>query len=249
MDTRDRTRRWILGASAFVIATAVAGCVGGDGDGPSPTDASPTPTATDDQGGVDTETDDGADDGTGTREDSAGSSDTMEVAMRVVDGEYHFDPRVTLVDPGGTVTFVVESGSHSATAYAPANDRVRRIPEDGTAFDSGVMADGETHEVTIETPGVYDFYCEPHEANGMVGTLLVGQPDPDGQPGLAEPSELPEATHEVMRTHNQIVRNLLGGGDEPAAGGEDDAAGNQTDDGHEGNETHADNESQGADST
>lgn len=35
-------------------------------------------------------------------------------------------------------------------------------------------------EVTLAVEGVYDYYCKPHEAAGMVGLLVVGAP---GGPG------------------------------------------------------------------
>jgi len=32
---------------------------------------------------------------------------------------------------------------------------------------------GETFEVTFETPGTYPYYCMPHRALGMTGTIIV----------------------------------------------------------------------------
>jgi hypothetical protein len=34
---------------------------------------------------------------------------------------------------------------------------------------------GDHFEVTLTVPGVYDFFCLPHEAAGMVGRIIVGE--------------------------------------------------------------------------
>ena len=39
---------------------------------------------------------------------------------------------------------------------------------------------GESFEVKLEQPGVYDYYCLPHERAGMGGRIGVGRPDGTG---------------------------------------------------------------------
>lgn len=87
-----------------------------------------------------------------------------------------FDPVGLLVRPGTTVRWVLVEGVHTTTAYHPANgDRPRRIPEGARPWDSGYLTNpGTTFEVTLEVEGVYDFFCRPHEAAGMVGRIVVG---------------------------------------------------------------------------
>lgn len=133
--------------------------------------------------------------------------------MTTTDGESHFEPHVVWVEAGGTVTWRLESGSHSATAYHPDNSDPRRIPQGAAAWDSSVVSEqGVTFEHTFEPPGVYDYFCRPHESVGMVGSVLVGRPD-DGGPGLAAPqSDLPAATAEKVRSLNQRATTALGGG-------------------------------------
>jgi hypothetical protein len=110
------------------------------------------------------------------------------------------------------VTWTNESGSHSATAYAPANDRPRRVPEAAEAFDSGTLTEeGATFEHTFEEPGVYDYYCTPHESTGMIGSVIVGEPEAHGQPGLAEAQdEIPEGAREKIHSLNEKVNEALG---------------------------------------
>lgn len=93
-----------------------------------------------------------------------------------------FDPIGLLIEPGQTVRWVNESNVHTSTAYHPANDRhALRIPEAAEPWDSGYLVEpGDRFEVTLTVPGVYDYFCAPHEAAGMVGRIVVGEP---GGPG------------------------------------------------------------------
>src|SRR5207248_347887 len=51
-----------------------------------------------------------------------------------------------------------------------------RIPEAAIPWDSGFLVNrGDHFEVRLTVPGVYDYYCQPHEAAGMVGRI-VGRP-------------------------------------------------------------------------
>jgi plastocyanin len=93
-----------------------------------------------------------------------------------------FDPIGLLVEPGQTVRWVNESNVHTSTAYHPANDgHALRIPKAAEPWDSGYLVEpGDQFEVTLAVPGVYDYFCAPHEVAGMVGRIIVGQP---GGPG------------------------------------------------------------------
>lgn len=128
----------------------------------------------------------GTDTGTGS-----GGSTTHEVAMITQGSEYIFDPIGLHVEPGDTVRWVIESGAHSATAYAEDNGGAseRRIPEGADAWNSGVLAEtGAEFEYTFEEEGTYDYFCIPHKTLGMVGRIVCGEPG-----GPAEESENPDA--------------------------------------------------------
>ena len=84
--------------------------------------------------------------------------------------------------------------AHTATAYHPdLMGRPRRIPAAAAPWDTDYLLPGEAFSVTLTEPGVYDFYCVPHEHAGMVGRIVVGTPPPVGwpdyanEPGAAEP--------------------------------------------------------------
>jgi len=110
---------------------------------------------------------------------------SAEGAPVVTMANNYFDPIGLYVDPGATVRFEIEAGSHSATAYDG------RVPTEAAPFDSGVLSDG-TFEYTFDVPGTYDYYCTPHRSVGMAGRIVVGEP---GGPAEASPvpdGDLPE---------------------------------------------------------
>lgn len=108
---------------------------------------------------------------------SVASGDEMPV---ITMGNNYFNPIGLYVEPGTTVQFAIEAGSHSATTYDD------RIPTRAAPFDSGVISKG-TSEYTFDTPGTYDYYCIPHQSMGMVGRIVVGEPG-----GPAEASPIPD---------------------------------------------------------
>lgn len=89
-----------------------------------------------------------------------------------------FDPIGLYVEPGTTVRWIVRENVHTTTAYHPRNDKhSRRIPEAAMPWDSGYIVNpGEHFDVRLTVPGVYDYYCTPHEGAGMVGRIVVGDP-------------------------------------------------------------------------
>ena len=133
------------------------------------------------------------------------------VAMITNDNGYHFDPHVVWVTKGGTVTWTLESGSHTTTAYHPQFNKPLRIPKAADAWDSGMLTEeGATFEQTFEVEGVYDYFCIPHEYRGMVGSLIVGRPDTHKQPGLTPPQEsLPQEAQVKIETLNAQVEEAL----------------------------------------
>lgn len=128
----------------------------------------------------------------------AGSSAAEVIEMRgTARGErVWFAPQGLAVAPGTTLRFInLDPGnSHTATAYHPdLLDRPRRIPEGATPWDSGFLLPDQAFEVTLEQPGVHDFYCLPHEMAGMVGRIVVGQPDdPEWEDASEKDGDLPE---------------------------------------------------------
>ena len=115
---------------------------------------------------------------------ASGPSHTLIEMRGTARGErVWFDPFGVAVKPGTTVKFVNrDSGnSHTVTAYHPdLFERIRRIPKLAEPFNSGYLLPGDSFELILTVPGVYDFYCIPHEQAGMVGRIVVGMPGDKG---------------------------------------------------------------------
>ena len=238
------TRRRLLEGTAGLAVAGLAGCVG-------------SPTGSDQQaaGGTTEDGDSGGDDQPGHGQEAHGHdlvsepSASREVAVNTARSEgsteYHFDPHVTWVEAGGTVTWRLESGTHTATAYHSENDQPRLVPEGTDAWDSGMLSEeGETFEHTFETEGVYHYLCKPHEQFGMVATVIVGEPHLDDQRALQTiPEDKPAEVQKKLEELNGMCRELLGGGHEEEAGHEEEEGhheeGTSTEDGHHEEETHS----------
>jgi plastocyanin len=93
-----------------------------------------------------------------------------------------FDPVGVHIVPGQTLRFILDMDVHSTAAYHPKNAmHCLRIPERAVPWDSGLMMlKGSHFDVTLTVEGVYDYFCLPHEADAMVGRIVVGKP---GGPG------------------------------------------------------------------
>jgi len=103
-----------------------------------------------------------------------------EIKMTLSDGEHYFDPVGLAVEPGETVTWVNERGSHSTVSYSDDSGKKvaeRRIPDGATGWNSGIVHEaGETVARPFEVEGTYDYFCDSHDKYGMVGRIVVGDP-------------------------------------------------------------------------
>lgn len=121
-----------------------------------------------------------------------------EISMQGTSRGEHvwFAPAGLAVAAGTTLRFVnLDPGnSHTSTCYHPTLfDRPLRIPAGAAPWDSGFLLPGDSFEVLLSVPGVYDFYCLPHEHAGMVGRIVVGKPGDEGWQGAATGvGDLPE---------------------------------------------------------
>ena len=79
-----------------------------------------------------------------------------------------FEPAMVKVAPGDTVTFVPTDKSHNA-------ESINGMLPPGTTPFKGKMNAPIT--VTFAKPGVYGYKCLPHYGMGMVGVVVVGNPN------------------------------------------------------------------------
>lgn len=150
---------------------------------------------------------------------AAATGGTAEVRLRsdTLGTAVGFDPVGIWVSPGTVVRWVVEANVHTVTAYHPRNGRHSlRIPKEAQPFDSGFLINpGATFEQRLTVEGVYDYFCLPHEAAGMVGRVVVGQPAGPGTwpfdyfktlPEAADWLDVPQAARTAFPTIERIVR-------------------------------------------
>lgn len=98
-------------------------------------------------------------------------------------GDRRFEPEAITVSKGDTVSFSNDSEEpHSVTAYEG------RIPSGASYFSTGGLSSeerargdvsktliqkGDTFELKLTEPGVYEYFCIPHESQGMKGQIVV----------------------------------------------------------------------------
>lgn len=197
------TRRDALRAAAAVGlggVTGLAGCAGAPTGGSSGSDGDPTTASSATS--------------TGSPDDAAGIEETNSVGMSCYSDEddYFFRPNLIRVEPGATVSFGVGTSCRQQTlAYHPDNDAPLRMPEGAEPWSSPVLQGsmGGTFEVTFGTAGVYDYFGL-HEEFGQVGSVVVGSPDPDGQPALEPPqASIPDPARDALSALNDRTREYL----------------------------------------
>lgn len=117
--------------------------------------------------------------GTFWRRVNAAEEFTIDMASSSSGSHVWFRPRGLHIQPGQTVRWVnTDVGNvHTVTAYHPDNRKPQRIPTDTAAWDSGYLLPDAAFTMVFITPGIYDFFCIPHEQAGMVGRIIVGDID------------------------------------------------------------------------
>lgn len=97
---------------------------------------------------------------------AAGAAD-FEVHMlnKGKDGSMVFEPALTKVAPGDSVTFIPTDKGHNVETIKDL------IPTGAEPFKSKM---NETYKVTFTAPGAYAVKCAPHVGMGMVGLVVVG---------------------------------------------------------------------------
>lgn len=146
---------------------------------------------------------------------AAWAGDMVEVKMQGRDDGSHvwFDPIGILIKPGQTIrwTNLNPGNSHTTTAYNPANfDRPLRMPKAAKSWDSDYLLPNESFSVTFTEQGVYDYYCIPHEHAGMVGRIIVGEPETHGWTKLAgADGDLPEEALKAFPAVEDIMAKGL----------------------------------------
>lgn len=105
-----------------------------------------------------------------------GQSDSAVAAEVGMTNTLKFTPDTVRVEVGETVRWTNSSIIvHTVTAdpEEATIDESVRIPDGAAPFDSGIMDPKATFEHTFEVAGTYRYFCMPHEATKMYGTVIV----------------------------------------------------------------------------
>jgi plastocyanin len=114
----------------------------------------------------------------GSYEDLRGES---EVTVEVGTGSgFAFTPTKVWVDPGTTIAFEFVQGGHNVKPNSQP-DGGSLDGTEGGEFDT--IPEGETYSATLDTGGMYTYYCAPHEGQGMKGAIAVGEEVPTVEAG------------------------------------------------------------------
>lgn len=116
----------------------------------------------------------------GNRLDRDTRQDTTVVTMT---NSLDFEPAEVTIRPGETVVWKNTTVLvHTVTAIpdSAANPEHVHLPDGADPFASGRLDPGATFQHTFTASGTYDYFCIPHEAAGMLGTVVVKNPT-DGE--------------------------------------------------------------------
>lgn len=90
----------------------------------------------------------------------------VKLLNKGAEGSMVFEPALTKVMPGDSVTFLPTDKGHNVETIKDM------IPAGAEAFKSKM---NETFKVTFTVPGAYALKCTPHVGMGMVALVVVGE--------------------------------------------------------------------------
>ncbi len=138
-----------------------------------------------------------------------GADEPLDIEMRGnADGSLvWFAPIGLLIQPGQTVRWINKDpgNSHTTTTYHPDNDgRPLRIPSGAKSWNSDYLLPEESFSIVLTLPGVYDYFCVPHEHAGMVGRIVVAGDAVQTAAPLS--GDIPDIAAKAFPSIEEIVR-------------------------------------------
>jgi plastocyanin len=147
----------LLAAATLLLAACAPSSAGNTAPAPTVSSAAPKPTAA------------------AAASPSAAASTSQQFTVQLTDS-LKFDPATLTVPRGTTVTWRNTSQvAHTVTddPSKAANAADAQLPSGVQPWDSGNLNPGQTFTHTFDVPGTYKYFCQPHEAAGMVATVTV----------------------------------------------------------------------------
>jgi pseudoazurin len=111
----------------------------------------------------------------------------VHMANKGKDGAMVFDPGLTKIAKGDTITFIPIDKSHNA-------ETIPGLIPDGAKPFKGKM--NETIKITFDVPGAYAVKCAPHVGMGMIGLVVVG--DKPANIAALKAAKLPKKARERL---------------------------------------------------
>lgn len=89
-----------------------------------------------------------------------------QISRKVTVANYAFTPSDLTITSGDTVIWVNQSGTHNVDGQKAT------FPDNPVSFGNEVGS-GWTYKFVFDTPGTYNYQCDPHAAIGMKGMIVV----------------------------------------------------------------------------
>ena len=153
---------------------------------------------------------------------AAGSSVSAQTTHTVSVADFSFSPANITIDVGDTVRWVWVSGDHTVS------EGLGPFPSGGEAFNEPVTTSTGNFELTFDTQFLFDnpraenlykYYCIPHFAFGMKGSVKVTSPWVDngfalpgtaGEPQLIGTGTLEAGTNATLELSNAAPNATVG---------------------------------------
>ena len=136
------------------------------------------------------------------------------------DSNATFDPEITEIVVGDTIRWTAVSGDHTVTSGTDSDD-----PDAGDLFDAE-LPQGEEFTYVFDAAGDYDYFCRPHEAEGMSGQITVTEATPTTVPVSASGTAFSPVNVEI---HVGDTVRWTSSGSHTITSGENSAAGDAGD--------------------
>ena len=104
--------------------------------------------------------------------DTGFAAGATTVKMGSDSGQLVFVPAEIKVCKGDTVTWVNNKGGPHNVVFV--EDAIPSgVSAESISMDDQLGDEGDTYSKKFDTPGSYEYYCEPHAGGGMKAVLIV----------------------------------------------------------------------------
>ena len=133
---------------------------------------------------------------------AAGSHDyVVNVMSDEAAGRMYFEPKMLVINPGDTVTWVNRGDEEHDIITFPDG-----YPEGAEAFQSPLFKHaGEQWSHVFTTVGTYEYHCLPHLPMGMHGMIIVGRPSEQTEFHVPSAAEVAAYRDQMLEWFDDVV--------------------------------------------